>query len=868
MAAPRHLATGGFGTTYINYGSHDRYLEEPDILTKFFAAAANPGPEEIFNSERETHVYLHGSLVQGPVGAPVNPTVRTIIGLGIDPRGTQVTQRGIYPEAQHRPANGPYYRLANGMYPVFKFPFLGRNFWGRDDAAGIDSFSFNTFIKVFETFVLFHTVSIHNDMKMNNILFDEATRKIAIIDLGECKPFVRGANPWAGRDFHGNYFWSYPPDLCTNSQGRDVYSRYFQRAAVAAAGVIGWPGERRMGVFVDWKALGNVNRMLETVYDDYFAVPAAFDNKRALWVGVTTDLYGFALTLEHSIRDLPGNIVNQTYMIGYHQEDGEEIRIRMSSIIRRLQVLITHIHPRMRPLDYTLVKFFKFMNIGLGGGPQTMIRAGGNDYISVSILGGNPARIDVPRGMAYGSAGSPITGVDLTENMKIFTYLITIPSDEVIPYFSQRDAGGVYSKLIFANLLADANRYFQQPIFVGKPLYVALGLVPAAAAAGPGAGPGANGVIRRQIPERLAAFGAVVAPLPVEPPAIPYMANWAERQRHWRDNGRRGNAPRRGAPICRRGLAACGNLLGSLVPAVPAGLIAGTVGEFIGQGVGLPAGWGNLMAEWVGGAGALVAVAPRVDGLIGNYVYGANNAFDAVGLVAGNAAGAAVRVINHFANPAGRGGKRTRKRGGSPMTLRPRKNSVLNKTVKKTMNNKKLSTLASNNSSKNIYPMLDSKMYGKEQSDLITNNLITSSASGVLNIFHKYYISNRPEIFKALLKVPTYEPEPLLVIQELLDSEKYEDLNNYLNEYMVNYQRAAETGGYAGDNFLNEVGVEMITAYYYGFAEDDDRYKFLHDFFDNIPENADQVRVIARQFMETDIGENPFMKEEAVIDAP
>jgi hypothetical protein len=278
------------------------------------------------------------------------------------------------------------------------------------------------------------------------------------------------------------------------------------------------------------------------------------------------------------------------------------------------------------------------------------------------------------------------------------------------------------------------------------------------------------------------------------------------------------------------------------------------------------------MAEWAGGAGALVAVAPRVDGLIGNYVYGANNALDAVGLVAGNAAGVVVNaagvVVNHFANPAGRGGKRTRKRGGGPMTLRPRKTVASNKTVKKTMNNKKLNSVTSNNSSKNIYPMLDSKMYGKEQSDLITNNLITSSPSGVLNIFHKYYISNRPEIFKVLLKVPTYEPEPLLVIQELLDSENYEDLNNYLNEYIVNYQRVAEAGGYAGDNFLNEVGVEMITAYYYGFAEDDDRYKFLHDFFDNIPENADQVRVIARQFVETDIGANPFMKEEAVIDAP
>jgi hypothetical protein len=164
--------------------------------------------------------------------------------------------------------------------------------------------------------------------------------------------------------------------------------------------------------------------------------------------------------------------------------------------------------------------------------------------------------------------------------------------------------------------------------------------------------------------------------------------------------------------------------------------------------------------------------------------------------------------------------------------------------------------------------MLDSKMYGKEQSDLIANNLVSTSPSGVLNIFHKYYISDKPEIFKLLLKIPTYEPAPLLVIQELLDSQNYDELNNYLNKYIENYQNVAEAGGFAGDNFLNEVGVDVITAYYYGFAENDDRYKFLHEFFDNIPETIEEVRVIAKQFVETDIGKNPFMKEEALIDAP
>ena len=885
-AAPRHLATGGFGTTYINYGSHDMYLAEPDILTKFFAAAANPRPEEIFTSERDTHIYLHGSLVQGTVRAPANPSVRTIIGLGTDPRGSIVTQRRqmltVYPEAQHAPGNGPYYRLPNGMYPVFKFPFLGRNLWGSDNGPGIDCLSFNTYIKAFETFVLFHTVSIHNDMKMNNILFDAGTRKVAIIDLGECKPFVRGANPWADRDFRGNYFWSYPPDLCTNSQGRGVYSRYFQRGAAAGHGVMGFQAERRMGIFTGWKELAEVNQMLETVYDDYFAVPAGFDNKRALWVGVTTDLYGFGISLEHSIRSLPAQIQNTEFVIGYHTEDGQEHRARMSSILRRLQGLLTHIHPRMRPLDYTLVKFFKHMNAGLGGGPQTMIRAGGNDYMSVSILGGAPRTINVGADMAYGAANSPITAVDLRENMKIFAYLISIPSDQMLPYFSARDNRGVYSKLIFANLLADANIYFSEPALIGTPLYVALGLVPAAPAGAqaPAQAP-AQAREQRRIPARLAAFaGEVNAPavLPaqarearrrqgspaaprVAPPPIPaIMAPWAERQRIWREGGREGDAPRRGAPICRRGLAACGNLLGALVPAVPAGAIAGTVGEFIGQGVGLPAGWGNLIGEWAGGAGALVAAAPQVDRLFGNYIYGANNALDAAGLAAGNA-------VNYVVNYAGRGGKRTRKRGGRLLTMRPiNTNNIRNKSMyRKTMNNKKLTTVTSN---KNSYPMLESKMYGKEQSDLIANNLVSSSPSGVLNIFHKYYISDKPEIFKLLLKIPTYEPAPLLVIQELLDSQNYDALNDYLNEYIENYQKVAEAGGFAGDKFLNEVGVEMITAYYYGFAEDDERYKFLHDFFDNIPEDSDEVRAIAKQFVETDIGKNPFIKEEALIDAP
>jgi len=891
MAAPRHLATGGFGTTYVNYGSHNRYLAEPNILTKFFASARGQMPQTFYNSERDAHIHLENSLVQGQRNAPVNPSIRTIIGLGTDTQGTLVSSRRlfftVYPEARHRPENGPYFTLADGMYPVFKFPFLGRNFWGSNNGEGLDSLTFDTFINVFETFVLFHAVSVHNDMKMNNILFDSVTRKVAIIDLGECKRFVQGANPWAERDFQGVYVWSYPPDLCTHSQGKGVYSRYFQGGARARQDVMGWPAERRMGIFTAWKELAAVNRMLETVYDDYFAVPAGFDNKRALWIGVTTDLYGFASTLEHSIRSLPAQIRNTTYIITYDAADGQEFSLPMSSIIRRLQILLTHIHPRMRPLDYTLVKFFKIMNPDLGAGQQTMIRAGANNYMSVSVLAGNPARIDVRADMAYGAAGSPITAADLQDNMKVFAYLITIPSDRIIDYFSQRDGGGVYTKLIFANVLADAEAYLRDPMFVGKPLYVALGLV----AAGQGAQPPRRAarlaapppapplapepapraaVRRRGTPQR-----QVIAAPPAEiPPQIPaIMAPWAERQRQWREGGREGDAPRRGAPVCRRGIAACANFTGALVPAVPAGFIAGIVGEFLGRGVGLPAGWGNLMAEWAGGGAALVAVAPRVDEFVGNYVYGANNVFDAVGLAAGNAVNAYISYVgreNHF----GGAGKRTRKRGGRLATMRPmnmnnqRNNSMYKNTMKKRMNNKKLNTVTSNNSSTNTYPMLDSKMYGKDQSDLITNNLVSSTPSGILNIFHQYYISDKPEIFKLLLKIPTYEPVPLLVIQELLDSQNYEVLNNYLNEYIQNYQRAAEEGGYAGDNFLNEVGVEMITTYYYGFAENDERYKFLHDFFDNIPENADEVRIIAKQFVETDIGKNPFMKEEALIDAP
>jgi len=468
-AIPVYVSKGTYGTIYRNFGSEPNYAPEPDVMTKFF----KPG------SVVESKYYAAERLIQQMVYAtfitPGNEVINTAIGVG---KSARVKRRNVnsidYPEANRAPTAAGYYTVP-GSYPLeyntVKLPYLGLDLWGSTTASL--KLNLNTFIKAFETFILFHTAFIHNDVKMNNLLYNPANQTVSIIDLGMSKRFASGVNPWANHADYP-YHFAYPPDYISIN-GKEDYKDYYSTASPAS--IINH-NEYTLQ-FDAWLENANIDLMLSAVWDDYFAGP--IDDKRLLWVGVTGDLYGLGVSLPYSMRNADAAVNATEYLVGYNP-DGTENRNRTDYIINVLQFLLSHIHPRMRPLDYTLAKYFKTLNPStLGYEGKTIITIDGAPYTDISILNGAIPSINMASGMAYGMPGSPITADDLKENMIVFAYLLSKPLYELIPYFDTHEppfpAFGAFTKLQFANVYADAVAYFQQPGFQGIANLIELGIV-------------------------------------------------------------------------------------------------------------------------------------------------------------------------------------------------------------------------------------------------------------------------------------------------------------------------------------------------------------------------------------------------------
>ena len=167
-------------------------------------------------------------------------------------------------------------------------------------------------------------------------------------------------------------------------------------------------------------------------------------------------------------------------LCGYNSS-GDEIIKSTRSVVESLEFLLCHPHPKMRPLDYTIVKYFNTLNPNaLGYAAKTKVRVGDVDYADISIFNGEIPVINMPRGMAYGTPGCPITTEDLKENMLVFAYLITKIRSVHIDYFNEK-IGDNYVNMKFAKVLADARAHFQAPGFQGIPNFLNLGIVPMAA---------------------------------------------------------------------------------------------------------------------------------------------------------------------------------------------------------------------------------------------------------------------------------------------------------------------------------------------------------------------------------------------------
>ena len=272
-----YVAAGGYGIIFGNFSQNEN---EPNVITKFFNA--NQG----YVDEEYVHNALFTIYIKGTRAAPTYPRLTSIIGIGNPTSVRNIRIRGVnYPE-YHRGC----IHDGNYNFPVVKMPYLGKNLWGNGQGGsgqGHRGLTLHAFMNIFETFIFFHTTAVHGDMKMDNILWDGASGKAAIIDLGLTNQFRKGRVPWLVRNRPDPYF-PWPPEYWTGPQ-RNYYSKIqyisrFDQPAYIPAGAENF-----------WSVRQSIRRMLETVYDDYLS--RDINDAKCLTMGLTADLYGIGKTL-------------------------------------------------------------------------------------------------------------------------------------------------------------------------------------------------------------------------------------------------------------------------------------------------------------------------------------------------------------------------------------------------------------------------------------------------------------------------------------------------------------------------------------------------------------------------------------------
>ena len=60
------------------------------------------------------------------------------------------------------------------------------------------------------------------------------------------------------------------------------------------------------------------------------------------------------------------------------------------------------------------------------------------------------------------------------------------------------------------------------------------------------------------------------------------------------------------------------------------------------------------------------------------------------------------------------------------------------------------------------------------------------------------------------------------------------------------------------ERIFNELGIRLIVEYYFAFNNDTERFEFLHNLFNNIPDTVKETHELADKFIKTPPGGNPF----------
>jgi len=215
--------------------------------------------------------------------------------------------------------------------------------------------------------------------------------------------------------------------------------------------------------------------------------------------------------------------------------------------------------------------------------------------------------------------------------------------------------------------------------------------------------------------------------------------------------------------------------------------------------------------------------------------------------------------------------------GGTRNTMAMLTNKNKNKNKKNTLKNnrttlkktksltlrKKMNTLANNRIN-----IMNDEPYSELQCEIIHDELMVSEASNVINILYRYYLyklENKGEIVINLLCTQLENKEHIFTIQKLLDTKKYDELNRYLDEKKKEYRSTLFTNVPEPVEILNTIGLSIIAEYYFTFTDDEERYSFMFDLYNNIPKTVDEVKEFAEKILKTEFGSNPFSLEDTSV---
>lgn len=940
-AGPILVARGGFGTSYRNYEGN-----EPDVITKLYGVIRGDIPEYRYSREeinklitvkREFHINMAAEHPAYAFTAQMN----TFIGVGPAVLvGKSAPSNGSrFPLYTHIPANSyAFWQDANGLYPAVKMPYLGQDF-----SAGHNNLTFPKILECFDLFVYFHTSFIHNDMKLNNFLYNPTTQKVSIIDLGNSKPFTLSVPGQINMPcFHGagQYYFSYPPESIffdvqlgqqISADLRLRYCNYFAGAPIV--------NDTERG----WIASTSINKMLETVLEDYFltSAPSTFtlSDKQSLLIGITTDLYGFGMQLVYSLRN-----VNARYNTEYKISNNN---VTFFEIIRRIQLLLTHIHPKLRPFHFSILYYFKKFNNLFNNPESANLNINGNTYFKLSVFGNQVIYANPNSVMALGINNCPITTVDIQDNMLIFAFLIIKTRDEILAYFKSKTLGK-FTKLMYRNVFIDAIAYFNisdnytnglEKLSFSREIiasrgreFIAAGFLPAGtpilAVPVPAAAP-----LPVPVPVPVPAVAPVAVPVPV-PAAAPVAVPVAVAA-----------PPPRAAPPPPVAVAAPPPP--PPPPVVDAGpsdaQIKKEVQELIKQGKHRIAAYLTVIARYPkakGGGNSEESNASKI--LLGSIPLGhakfsgvntlimkdkernhrtihpkkqseellillKNHIINDTHLLSilvklfeqkiiytslrGNLQGFSKLLLNiveeayttstsHelqtlgpylmsliISNIINSKSKNSTIHGGrvtalgplsilGPRTIKNRNSKFraslhLNKTRKLNSKNYNLQTISKLNNTNNS----KDTMYSSFQYDIITSQLLASNAPGKINVFYDYYLrnlENKEDIFIKLLNIKLDSDDTLVSIQKFLENKKYTELDKFLikHAYSPSMSNAKKV--------LNTLNSVTISSYYFAFKDDVDRYEFLFNLYNNIPESEHDVENLANIFCKSKLGDNPF----------